>query len=125
MTAQPNDPREWERTWSTASDISPTYPRDGRETICAHERFARTDTVRAFLDVLRFVESARERGITNWRQTLFLSTVASPADRRDRAACSTDKPVRRGNALRNGISLECDTDISVQSSSAGCEANCP
>lgn len=56
----PNDPREWGRLrpgWDKIScGINPCYPTDGRETIYRpYERFARTDTVGAFLDVEAYV----------------------------------------------------------------------
>ena len=52
---KPNDPREWGRLrpgWDKiCCGVNPCFPRDGRETIYRpYERFARTDTVGAYLD---------------------------------------------------------------------------
>jgi hypothetical protein len=53
-----NDPREWSRWWigQASCSVNPFFPRDGRETIYQpYERFARTDTVGAYLDVSAYL----------------------------------------------------------------------
>jgi len=63
----PNDPREWGRRrpgWDViCCGINPCFPTDGRETIYRpYERFARTDTVGAYLDVEAYLFGEPHRG---------------------------------------------------------------
>ena len=56
-----NNPQEWGRWWISQEIccVNPFYPRDGRETIYRpYERFARTDTVGAYLDVRPYLWGA-------------------------------------------------------------------
>jgi hypothetical protein len=60
VTVKPNDPAEWGRLrpgWDQiCCGINPHFPVDGRETIYRpYERFARTDTVGAYLDVTAYL----------------------------------------------------------------------